>query len=184
MSAASPDVVTGALSAGRSSRLFASLCRLIGYGGRRCYACRTSLVTHHIPATGKNVCAKCANGGSIRTCPGDHGTGPPGLIVSGGGGAKSPALGEAQLNQQLSAALTSRVTIEQAKGVISERAGIGMSEAFTRLRSYARNRNLGLTDVAEAAVDGTLDPLAWAPGQPNRPNPDQLGPACPRLAEE
>jgi hypothetical protein len=59
VSAASPDIVTGTLPADRSSRLFASLWRLIGYGGRRCYACRTSLVTHHIPATGKHVCAKC-----------------------------------------------------------------------------------------------------------------------------
>jgi len=74
-----------------------------------------------------------------------------------------------RLNEQLSGALTSRVVIEQAKGVISERAGVDLAEAFTRLRSYARNRNLRLTDVAEAAVDGTLDPLAWAP--PARPAP-------------
>jgi GAF domain-containing protein len=73
------------------------------------------------------------------------------------------ASAEAQrLNEQLSAALTSRVVIEQAKGVISERAGITLAEAFSRLRAYARNRNLRLTDVAQAAVDGTLDPLAWA----------------------
>ena len=70
---------------------------------------------------------------------------------------------EAQrLNEQLSAALTSRVVIEQAKGVISERAGLHLDEAFTRLRAYARNHNLRLTDVAQAAIDGTLDPLAWA----------------------
>jgi GAF domain-containing protein len=70
---------------------------------------------------------------------------------------------EAQLlNEQLSAALSSRVAIEQAKGVISERAGVTLVEAFTRLRAYSRNRNLRLTDVAQAAVDGTLDPLAWA----------------------
>ena len=70
---------------------------------------------------------------------------------------------EAQrLNEQLSAALTSRVVIEQAKGVISERAGIGLAEAFARLRGYARNANLPLTDVARAAVDGTLDSRAWA----------------------
>jgi len=60
MSTASPDIVTGTLPANPPSGLFASLWRLIGYGGRRCYACRTSLVTHHIPATGKYVCAKCA----------------------------------------------------------------------------------------------------------------------------
>jgi ANTAR domain len=71
---------------------------------------------------------------------------------------------EAQrLNEQLSAALTSRVVIEQAKGVIAERAGIDLAEAFSRLRRYARNRNLRLTDVAEAAIVGSLDPEAWAP---------------------
>jgi GAF domain-containing protein len=71
---------------------------------------------------------------------------------------------EAQrVNEQLSAALTSRVVIEQAKGVISERADIDLTEAFSRLRGYARSRNLRLTEVAQSAVDGTLDPRAWAP---------------------
>jgi GAF domain-containing protein len=77
------------------------------------------------------------------------------------------ASAEAQrVNEQLSAALTSRVVIEQAKGVVAERAGIDLAEAFSRLRAYARDSNLGLTDVAEAAVAGTLnlDPLAWARG--------------------
>jgi GAF domain-containing protein len=75
---------------------------------------------------------------------------------------------EAQrLNEQLSSALTSRVVIEQAKGVISERAGVSLAEAFARLRAYSRQRNLHLTDVARAATDGTLDPRAWtAPGEP------------------
>ena len=53
--------------------------------------------------------------------------------------------------------------IEQAKGVISERVGTDLAEAFSRLRAYARNSNLRLTDVARAVVDGSLDPLAWAP---------------------
>jgi hypothetical protein len=60
MSAGSPEIVVGTLPAGRLSHLLAGLWQLIGYGGRRCYICRTSLVTHHIPATGKHVCAKCA----------------------------------------------------------------------------------------------------------------------------
>src|SRR6266516_3398059 len=73
------------------------------------------------------------------------------------------AAAEAQhLNEQLSGALTSRVVIEQAKGVISERADVNLAEAFSRLRAYARNHNLRLTDVAQAAIDGTLDPQAWA----------------------
>ncbi len=75
------------------------------------------------------------------------------------------ASAEAQrVNEQLSAALTSRVAIEQAKGVVAERAGVDLAEAFSRLRAYARDRNLRLTDVAQAAVAGTLDldSLAWA----------------------
>jgi GAF domain-containing protein len=80
------------------------------------------------------------------------------------------AAAEAQsLNEQLSGALTSRVVIEQAKGVISERTGVDLAEAFARLRSFARSHNRRLTDVAQAAIDGTLDPLAWAP--PTRPAP-------------
>jgi len=46
--------------------------------------------------------------------------------------------------------------------VISERADVDLAQAFSRLRAYARNHNLRLTDVAQAAIDGTLDPRAWA----------------------
>ena len=89
--------------------------------------------------------------------------------------AQHRASTEAQrLNEQLSGALTSRVVIEQAKGVIAERAGVSLAEAFSRLRSYARNNNLRLTDVAHAATDGTLDPSAWAPRRA-RPTPDGSG---------
>jgi len=74
------------------------------------------------------------------------------------------ASAEAQrLNEQLSGALTSRIVIEQAKGVIAERAGAPLTEAFSRLRAYARHHNRRLTEVAQAAVDGTLDPQAWTP---------------------
>ena len=65
-------------------------------------------------------------------------------------------------NEQLSYALNSRIVIEQAKGIIAERAGVDLSGAFDRLRGYARDHNLRLTEVARAAVDGTLDPGAWS----------------------
>ncbi|MEP7202251.1 MAG: GAF and ANTAR domain-containing protein [Ilumatobacteraceae bacterium] len=54
-------------------------------------------------------------------------------------------------------ALTSRISIEQAKGMISERSHVEMDEAFDRLRSYARNNNRGLTEVAESLVAGTIN---------------------------
>lgn len=61
------------------------------------------------------------------------------------------------VNDQLNHALTSRIVIEQAKGVVAEREELDMPEAFERLRTYARNNNLRLHDIAAAIVDGTLD---------------------------
>lgn len=56
------------------------------------------------------------------------------------------------LAEQLDHALSSRVVIEQAKGVIAERDGLDMDEAFSVLRSYARSNNLRLADVAAQVV--------------------------------
>jgi GAF domain-containing protein len=57
---------------------------------------------------------------------------------------------------QLQHALTSRIAIEQAKGMIAERGKVDMDTAFARLRAYARIRNRKLTDVAIALVNGSL----------------------------
>jgi transcriptional regulator with GAF, ATPase, and Fis domain len=57
----------------------------------------------------------------------------------------------------LQIALTSRIRIEQAKGVLAERSGGSVDEAFEALRSYARRHQLGITAVAERIVAGTLD---------------------------
>ncbi|MFT5434042.1 MAG: GAF domain-containing protein [Myxococcota bacterium] len=56
---------------------------------------------------------------------------------------------------QLSHALTSRIAIEQAKGMIAERFDVEMDEAFARLRSYSQNNNVALTSLAQALVAGT-----------------------------
>jgi len=61
------------------------------------------------------------------------------------------------LSEQLQAALNSRVLIEQAKGVLAARSGIGVAEAFTRMRAHARRHGLPLTAVATAVVEGRLD---------------------------
>ena len=60
--------------------------------------------------------------------------------------------------EQLQHALNSRVAIEQAKGVLAERNGIGVDSAFDALRRHARNHNLKLTDVALAVVRGEIVP--------------------------
>jgi GAF domain-containing protein len=70
---------------------------------------------------------------------------------------------ESQLvNAQLSQALHSRIVIEQAKGVLAERLGLDMEEAFGRMRTHARNHNLKLVDVAESIIDGTADVESFA----------------------
>lgn len=59
------------------------------------------------------------------------------------------------LTEQLQTALNSRVLIEQAKGVLAERLGVDMDEAFTLLRNSARNHNRHLSALAQAIVDGS-----------------------------
>lgn len=58
------------------------------------------------------------------------------------------------VNQQLQTALNTRLIIEQAKGVLSERGAIDMDRAFTLLRSHARSSNRRLADLAREVVDG------------------------------
>jgi transcriptional regulator with GAF, ATPase, and Fis domain len=60
------------------------------------------------------------------------------------------------LSEQLQTALNTRVLIEQAKGVMSERLGVDMDEAFALLRCFARSHNLVLTSAAQAAIDGAI----------------------------
>jgi transcriptional regulator with GAF, ATPase, and Fis domain len=62
--------------------------------------------------------------------------------------------------EQLQHALTSRIAIEQAKGIIAERLGCEMDEAFRVLRTHARAGGLRLAVVAQEVVAGTLRPDA------------------------
>lgn len=58
--------------------------------------------------------------------------------------------------QQLQHALSSRVVIEQAKGVVAYTHSASMDDAFTLIRQHARSNGLPLADVAARIVSGDL----------------------------
>jgi transcriptional regulator with GAF, ATPase, and Fis domain len=60
------------------------------------------------------------------------------------------------LATQLQTALTSRVLLEQAKGILAQRAGLTLDQAFQLMRGYARSNNRRLSDVAAHIIDGSL----------------------------
>jgi GAF domain-containing protein len=62
------------------------------------------------------------------------------------------------VNEQLQAALTSRVIIEQAKGLLAQHTQLPMDEAFEAMRRYARAHNTRLAEVARGLAERTLDP--------------------------
>jgi len=53
---------------------------------------------------------------------------------------------------QLRTVLATRVTIEQAKGFLRERLNVPVDEAFTLMRTYARNSGEHLSDVARRLI--------------------------------
>jgi AmiR/NasT family two-component response regulator len=61
------------------------------------------------------------------------------------------------ISSQLEFALTSRITIEQAKGIVAERAGTSVDDAFAAIRGYVRRHQLRLHATAQQIVAGTVD---------------------------
>jgi len=65
--------------------------------------------------------------------------------------------GAEKLSEQLQHALDSRILIEQAKGVLATTLTTTMDGAFVIMRTYARDRNLPLRQVAEDIVTRKLE---------------------------
>jgi transcriptional regulator with GAF, ATPase, and Fis domain len=64
----------------------------------------------------------------------------------------------------LQTALTSRVRIEQAKGILAERRALSVDDAFELMRTFARRSGRKLSDVAQGVVERTIDiPIADTP---------------------
>jgi hypothetical protein len=61
-----------------------------------------------------------------------------------------------RLTEQLQGALDSRVLIEQAKGVLAERSGLEVDQAFAAMPSHARRSGSSLRKVAGDIVQGRI----------------------------
>jgi AmiR/NasT family two-component response regulator len=57
----------------------------------------------------------------------------------------------------LQLALTTRVVLEQAKGMLAERGQLNMEDAFAALRRYSRDHNERLHDVSRGIIEGSVD---------------------------
>jgi GAF domain-containing protein len=60
------------------------------------------------------------------------------------------------IRDQLQKALSSRIVIEQAKGIVAEIDQVSMEAAFERIRHYARTQRVSLNSVAHRLVAGDL----------------------------
>ena len=70
---------------------------------------------------------------------------------------------------QLQHALTARIRVEQAIGILAERHRIRPRQAFEQLRSAARNRGRRVIDIAADVVASASNPLLQLPDELARP---------------
>jgi transcriptional regulator with GAF, ATPase, and Fis domain len=75
------------------------------------------------------------------------------------------------LAENLQRALNTRIVVEQAKGILSERGRLPMDETFAVLRYYARSHNLKLSDLAHSVVYPPHLADAVLAGTPRPPRP-------------
>jgi transcriptional regulator with GAF, ATPase, and Fis domain len=67
------------------------------------------------------------------------------------------------ISEQFHLALDTRIVIEQAKGILSQRSNISMGAAFDALRGYAREHDTPLRQVAEDTIAHRITPTAPSP---------------------
>lgn len=91
---------------------------------------------------------------SLSSCDVRFGEGSLTLLAAAADAPGDPTAFLLERTRQLEGALVSRIVIEQAKGVLAERHGIDIQEAFERLRHEARATRRKIHEVAADVVSG------------------------------
>jgi ANTAR domain len=74
---------------------------------------------------------------------------------------------------QLERALSVRVRVEQAIGILAERHRVRPRQAFEQLRSVARGRGQRVVDIAGDVIASATNPLLQLPDELSRPSASQ-----------
>jgi ANTAR domain len=104
--------------------------------------------------------------------------GPPGGPQAGAPGGEAPDADAEQLKvtvAQLERALTVRVRVEQAIGVLAERHRLRPRQAFELLRSASRARGARVSQTASDVVASATNPLLRIPEELARPPDGRRG---------
>jgi ANTAR domain len=84
---------------------------------------------------------------------------------------------------QLERALSVRVRVEQAIGILAERHRVRPRQAFEQLRSVARGRGQRVIDIAGDVIASATNPLLQLPDELSRPGPSQRARSQRRVRE-
>jgi hypothetical protein len=113
-----------------------------------------------------------AGGGASRR-DNEPAAGPAVTGAAAGAAAAEPSAAEAGRLRatigQLEHALTARIRVEQAIGVLAERHRIQPRQAFEQLRTAARSRGRRVIDIATDVVASATNPLLQLPDELSRP---------------
>ena len=133
----------------------------------------TATDTARATAAGANGGVQGETVAAATQAPGEPAQKGKGKAKGKSGRSKEPALSDTRKLRatigQLEHALTARIRVEQAIGVLAERHRIQPRQAFEQLRSAARNRGRRVIDIASDVVASATNPLLQLPDELSRP---------------
>ncbi len=121
------------------------------------------------PAAAQGEADTAASAAAPKKTRGRHGKAGMARTAAGRDGTTSETSRHRATIGQLEHALTARIRVEQAIGVLAERHRIQPRQAFEQLRDAARSRGRRVIDIASDVVASATNPLLQLPDELSRP---------------